>query len=437
MKKSFLLLFSCFFLISGSSVFGQYARLTFYSDNSQPFLVRANGKDLSSEMATRLRVRVNHGNKYNLEIFTPGAATAVIEKTVRINPALISASYMLKQNKKGEFVLKTRDSQMEQAAPVEQKKSSGITYEYEMTETSAGPDGVTSKSSKGSGTLDGNGLNSRSTKSSASMDGKGMNMNSETKETSMDALGTLNTLGKLGKSAKKKKAAKAAADGRDLVVEEVVLASGKAAVVATEPMSETPAAAAGTSETIPQPVAKVDIEPVGGEDGIGRVIADQGFEFYILSEPIRGYKVVFEVETGSMTTEMLSQKERGIKNAMDSMIEEVRKKKEKKKYAGARIDALITVEGSEAKAVTFTDNKGASMGRVHKFLDVELYIAAEPTQPYEVVFEYANDKLMIGKPDIEGRTKRTIKRIRKENPELEFDGIVSENGMTYQCIKLK
>jgi len=426
-----------FLLSSTSDLFGQYARLTFYGDADEALLIRANGKDLASEPASRLTVRVNHGNKYEIQVFLPGNAEPVVEKSLRINPSLISSNYILKQNKKGEYALKARNTQMEAAATEtsDSKKGGGITYEYEMTETSAGPDGVTSKSSKGSGTLDGNGLNSRSTTTNASMDDKGFNMDSKTKETSTDALGAINALGKLGKSAKKKKAAKAAMDGRDLVVEELILASGKTIAPAA---SSSPSNVSTNTTTPATPAAAaVEIESVGGELGIGKVQADQGFEFYVLSEPMRAYKVVFEVETGAMTKEMLMQKDRGLKNAMDSMIEEVRKKKEKKKYASVRVDALITVEGNEAKAIAFTDNKGASMGRVHKYLDVELYIASTPTVEHEVVFEFTNEKVMVGKPDIEGRTKRTIKRIRKENPDLKFDGIVSGNGIQYQCIQFK
>ena len=439
-----LLTVSSFFAMQAHA---QYARLVFYGAEGEAFQVSANGKQLTPQPATRLQVRVNHGKKYEFKVQT---TQGMAEKTVRVSPNLISADYVLKQNKKGEWDLKVRGAQMDQSAmastsqPAEEKKGGGgIKFEYETTESYSGPDGAYSKSEKGSGTLGADGLKTSSTKTEASMDDKGFNMSSETKERSTGALDALGGMAQMGKAAKNKKqqaANKEPVDGQDLVVEEIQLAGGMSGQTMGNAGAATsapaPAASAGVATTSIASSGMPETSWDGAPEGMGQALSEQGLEFYVMAEPVKAYEVVFEVEAKLGMADMVDKK-RGYQNMIEALADEVNKTSRKKKYIDQKIDAVLLHDGSEAKVIRFVETGAPLIAKVHLHEGAEMYLTSKPLREYEVVHTYENTGVMYGKIDIEARTHRSIKRVKKENPDLEFDAVVSPNGMTYEFVKFK
>ncbi|MEM7038887.1 MAG: hypothetical protein AAF570_18035, partial [Bacteroidota bacterium] len=352
-------------------------------------------------------------------------------------------------------------------------KNSGITYSYKKTESYSGPDGAYSKSEEGEGKLDGSGFSSSSTKTNATMDDKGFNMSSETKERGMDAASTLGTLGKMGSAAKRAKTAKAkkeAMDGRDLVVEEVQLAEVAAEApvekaapetpveapapvetpVAETPVetpvetpAETPKAETGTSAPVEAaepaaeaPAAKAVPADLVGKPAISEVVFAEGFAFYISADPIQEYDVIFEISTG-MSASMLTVKAEGFFPTMERLAADARNKRQKKKYQDARVDAIITTGGAEARAVQFRTDPEMRYAKVHSVLGVEIYMASEPLRKYEILRNVTNSTPMVGKPNIQARAERMIKKFRKENPSTEFDAVISKEGKDYLFVKFE
>ena len=135
----------------------------------------------------------------------------------------------------------------------------------------------------------------------------------------------------------------------------------------------------------------------GQEDktGLGRAKKLNGIEVYFMSEPLREYKVIFEVgglldvksnaqvksvATGGIATETISEKA----NKLATRIIE------KATTDGHEVDALIYNSAKTAIAVKFTDEptedtKG--IARVNKIKNVQIYILCEPLLKYEIINE--------------------------------------------------
>ena len=100
---------------------------------------------------------------------------------------------------------------------------------------------------------------------------------------------------------------------------------------------------------------------------------------------------------------------------------------------------LITAGIAVIATTAFTiKNKGES-ATVQSVNGKDIYVLSEPTRPYEVVFEYNDTYVFLGRPTINDyvnfSVKSAIKKSDKDNKQ--FDAILINPDKTYSAIEGK
>lgn len=430
-------------------------------DNSQAFQMSVNGELLTEEPVLCARLRLDQGKTYSVSMKGDGIN---FSDEVKIPNKMLSSQMVLKQTKKGTMVLRSKSVVMEK--PEAQTSSKKFEMEYEYTETSAGPDGVSHRSEKGTASMGDGGLKtkSQSTQMSAGMNespmGGNMEMVSKTKDRTADvgkAVEGISMLNKARKKAKKNKLEKSGMDGEDVVVLKVCPMKGGEVEVSKETTEKTtnpkaseavfaPASKAtttnaanttNTTNAAKPPKALPAASPVKDFKGIGELEPYKGYGFYFLAEPAKRYDEVFKVKAGNFEDLMKHNPTAGFENIQEAFYLDAQKKLGKKKYKGMQIDAFVTQDGEEAMAVVFTESGNEGLSRIGHTKDVDWFIGSNPKQDYEVVVTFEDEKSMSSKPEVIKRMKKSIKRAQKAHPEVEFDAVITLDGIRFDLVSYK
>lgn len=119
------------------------------------------------------------------------------------------------------------------------------------------------------------------------------------------------------------------------------------------------------------------------EEGLARVSKIQGIEIYMLSEPVRDYEVISDVNNGINASSAITG---GMVN--ESIADKAAKFVRRAMKENSRIDAVVYSSGKRVVGIRFKDaatpeTKG--IGRVKKINGLDTFVLSEPLQDYEVL----------------------------------------------------
>ena len=171
-----------------------------------------------------------------------------------------------------------------------------------------------------------------------------------------------------------------------------------------------------------------------------------GIEAYILSEPLREYKVVMGKEKsnqwGSFLTDGL------INSSIESRVSKyIKGVQEKSEEEGIEFDAVIYTDGKNISAIKFTEEKtdeNERMAKVQKMDGIPLFILNEPVLDYSVEVDRGGGikwkSLVTGglmnnsiDEDIEQFVKASDRKFKKDK----IDAIMYVDGKQADGIKFK
>ena len=171
-----------------------------------------------------------------------------------------------------------------------------------------------------------------------------------------------------------------------------------------------------------------------------------GIEAYILSEPLREYKVVMGKEKsnqwGSFLTDGL------INSSIESRVSKyIKGVQEKSEEEGIEFDAVIYTDGKNISSIKFTEEKtdeNERMAKVQKMDGIPLFILSEPVLDYSVEVDRGGGikwkSLVTGglmnnsiDEDIEQFVKALDRKFKKDK----IDAIMYVDGKQADGIKFK
>lgn len=120
MKKILLI---SLLVVLGSGLFAQVSNLVFFSEQGEQFFVVLNGVQQNNDAQTNVKVTDINGNTMKIKIMFSNSAIPAIDKTIYFNPGM-ETTYSVKQNNKGEYVLRPfSETPVAQAAPPVQNQT--------------------------------------------------------------------------------------------------------------------------------------------------------------------------------------------------------------------------------------------------------------------------------------------------------------------------
>ncbi|MCY7349521.1 MAG: hypothetical protein LH606_02475 [Cytophagaceae bacterium] len=186
----------------------------------------------------------------------------------------------------------------------------------------------------------------------------------------------------------------------------------------------------------------------GNDRNLARVSRLQGYETYVMCDPLRDYDVVFDIATGAKASSLLTG---GLVNegVSDKITQFVNRAMKQAKKDGKEFDAVLISGGKTAVAIKFKDaatEKNRSIGRVKKLNGLDVYVMNEPLSQYETVLDTrggakAKSYLTGGMVNnsIEEDMAQFVKRIIKEAEEEKktIDAVVYSGGKSAIAVKIK
>ena len=181
---------------------------------------------------------------------------------------------------------------------------------------------------------------------------------------------------------------------------------------------------------------------------LARVSRLQGYETYVMCDPLRDYDVVFDVSTGAKASSFLTG---GLVNegVSDKVTQFVNRAMKQAKKDGKEFDAVLISGGKTAVAIKFKDTAtetNRAVGRVKKLNGLDIYVMNEPLSGYDTVLDTrggakAKSYLTGGivNNSIEEDMAQFVKRIIKEAEEEKkvIDAVVYSGGKSAIAVKMK
>lgn len=176
-----------------------------------------------------------------------------------------------------------------------------------------------------------------------------------------------------------------------------------------------------------------------------RVYSVMGVDAYILSEPLREYKVVLDGRNGIQWTSLLTAGliNESVSEKANQMAKGVTKTA--RKY-GIEIDAVLYTGGKDIVGIKYTDEKNPAtdgLARPYKVNGVNVYVLGEPIRKYQVMETMKGGLKMKSlmtagllnnsiEKDIEGFVKRIQKKTRKIGG---TDAVIYSSGKSATGVK--
>lgn len=182
--------------------------------------------------------------------------------------------------------------------------------------------------------------------------------------------------------------------------------------------------------------------------GLARVSRIQGYETYVMCDPLRDYTVVFDITSGAKASSLLTG---GLVNegVSDKVTQFVNRAVKTAKKEGKEFDAVLVGGSKTAVAVKFKGEAGEkdrALARVKKLDGVEVYVMNEPIRDYETVLDTrtglkAKSYLTGGlvNNSVEEDMAQFVKRILKDADEEKktVDAVVYSGGKSAIAVKMK